>query len=51
MKVRLANSFVEFFDFVTDGGETEAKRAGHQRLEMKPYIVQDYDVMNIRANK
>ncbi len=38
-------------DFVADGGETEAKRAGHQRLEMKPYIVQDYDVMNIRANK
>ena len=42
---------IGFEDFVTDGGETEAKRAGHQRLEMKQYIVQDYDLMNIRANK
>ena len=38
-------------DFIAAGGETEAKRAGHQRLEMKQYIVQDYDLMNIRANK
>lgn len=42
---------IGFDDFITDGGETEAKRAGHQRLEMKQYIVQDYDLMNIRANK
>ena len=42
---------IGFNDFVETGGETEAKRAGKQRLEMKPYVVQDYDVMNIRANK
>jgi len=42
---------ISFDDFVADGGEKEAKRAGHQRLEMKQYIVQDYDLMNIRANK
>ena len=42
---------IGFDDFVEAGGETEAKRAGKQRLEMKPYLVQDYDVMNIRANK
>ncbi len=42
---------IGFDDFLADGGETEAKRAGHQRLEMKTYIVQDYDLMNIRANR
>ena len=42
---------ISFSDFLEAGGETEAKRAGKQRLEMKQYIVQDYDLMNIRANK
>lgn len=42
---------IGFDDFLEHGGETGAKRAGKQRLEMKGYIVQDYDVMNIRANK
>ena len=42
---------IGFDDFLEAGGETEAKRAGKQRLEMKQYIVQDYDIMNIRANK
>ena len=42
---------IGFNDFLEAGGETEAKRAGKQRLEMKPYVVQDYDLMNIRANK
>ncbi len=42
---------IGFSDFLDAGGETEAKRAGKQRLEMKPYVVQDYDLMNIRANK
>jgi hypothetical protein len=42
---------ISFSDFLEAGGETEAKRAGKQRLEMKQYVVQDYDVMNIRANK
>jgi hypothetical protein len=40
-----------FADFVEAGGETQAKRAGKQRLEMKPYIMQDYDVVNFRFNK
>jgi ribosome-binding ATPase YchF (GTP1/OBG family) len=42
---------IGFADFLEEGGETGAKRAGKQRLEMKAYLVQDYDVMNIRANK
>jgi len=42
---------IAFADFVEAGGETQAKRAGKQRLEMKPYIMQDYDVVNFRFNK
>ena len=42
---------IGFDDFVAAGGEKEAKHAGKQRLEMKAYVVHDYDVMNIRANK
>jgi len=42
---------IGFDDFLAAGGETEAKREGKQRLEMKQYIVQDYDLMNIRANR
>ena len=42
---------IGFADFVEAGGETQAKRAGKQRLEMKPYIVQDYDLVNFRFNK
>ncbi len=42
---------IGFDDFLAAGGETEAKRAGKQRLEMKQYVVQDYDLLNIRANK
>jgi ribosome-binding ATPase YchF (GTP1/OBG family) len=38
-------------DFVEAGGETQAKRAGKQRLEMKAYEVQDCDLMNFRFNK
>lgn len=40
-----------FADFVEAGGETQAKRAGKQRLELKTYVVQDYDVVNFRFNK
>jgi ribosome-binding ATPase YchF (GTP1/OBG family) len=40
-----------FADFVEAGGETQAKRAGKQRLELKTYVVQDYDVANFRFNK
>lgn len=38
-------------DFEAAGGETEAKRAGKQRLETKTYIMQDCDVVNFRFNK
>ena len=42
---------VSFADFIEAGGETQAKRAGKQRLELKTYVVQDYDVTNFRFNK
>jgi ribosome-binding ATPase YchF (GTP1/OBG family) len=38
-------------DFVAAGGETAAKRAGKLRLEMKQYVMQDYDLVNFRFNK
>ena len=40
-----------FADLVEAGGETQAKRAGKQRLELKTYVMQDYDVVNFRFNK
>ncbi len=42
---------IGYDDFIEAGGETEAKRAGKQRLEMKPYVMQDYDLTNFRFNK
>lgn len=42
---------IGFADFVAAGGETEAKRAGKQRLELKTYVMQDYDLTNFRFNK
>jgi len=42
---------ISFDDFIQAGGETQAKRAGKLRLETKPYVVQDYDVVNFRFNK
>ncbi len=42
---------ISFADLIEAGGETEAKRAGKQRLELKTYIMQDYDVVNFRSNK
>jgi hypothetical protein len=42
---------ISFEDFIEAGGETEAKRAGKQRLETKNYVMQDYDVVNFRFNK
>jgi hypothetical protein len=38
-------------DFVAAGGETQAKRAGKQRLEVKTYVMQDYDLVNFRFSK
>jgi ribosome-binding ATPase YchF (GTP1/OBG family) len=42
---------ISFADLVALGGETQAKRAGKQRLELKNYVMQDYDVVNFRFNK
>jgi ribosome-binding ATPase YchF (GTP1/OBG family) len=42
---------ISFEDFVQAGGETQAKRAGKQRLETKTYVMQDYDVTSFRFNK
>ena len=42
---------ISFADFIAAGGETQAKRAGKLRLELKQYVVQDYDLMNFRFNK
>ncbi len=42
---------IRFADFLEAGGETQAKRAGKQRLELKTYVMEDYDVVNFRFNK
>ena len=42
---------IGFDDFINAGGETQAKRAGKQRLETKQYVMQDYDLTNFRFNK
>lgn len=42
---------INYADFIAAGGETEAKRAGKQRLETKTYVMQDYDLVNFRFNK
>jgi uncharacterized protein DUF933 len=42
---------ISFGDFIAAGGETQAKRAGKQRLETKQYVMQDYDLTNFRFNK
>ena len=42
---------IGFPDFAEAGGETQAKRAGKVRLELKTYVMQDYDVVNFRFNK
>jgi ribosome-binding ATPase len=42
---------ISFADFIAAGGETQAKRAGKQRLELKQYVMQDCDLTNFRFNK
>jgi hypothetical protein len=42
---------ISFDDFIAAGGETEAKRAGKLRLELKTYVMQDYDLVNFRFTK
>jgi ribosome-binding ATPase YchF (GTP1/OBG family) len=41
---------IRWDDLVAAGGHAEANRAGKQRLEGKPYVVEDGDVLNIRFN-
>jgi ribosome-binding ATPase YchF (GTP1/OBG family) len=41
---------VRWDDLVKAGGHSEAARAGKQRLEGKPYVVEDGDVLNVRFN-
>ena len=41
---------VRWDDLVEAGGHAEAARAGKQRLEGKPYVIEDGDVLNIRFN-
>jgi hypothetical protein len=42
---------ISYADFIAAGGETQAKRANKLRLEMKQYVMQDYDLVNFRFNK
>lgn len=42
---------IGYADFITAGGEVQAKRAGKLRLETKQYVTQDYDLVNFRFNK
>ena len=42
---------ISYADFIEAGGETQAKRAGKQRLETKTYVMQDCDLVNFRFNK
>ncbi len=42
---------ISFADFIATGGETQAKRAGKQRLETKQYVMADYDLVNFRFSK
>jgi hypothetical protein len=41
---------IAYEDFISLGGETEAKKAGKMRLEGKQYIVNDGDIMHFRFN-
>ena len=42
---------ISFADLVEAGGDTQAKRAGKLRPELKTYVMQDYDVVNFRFTK
>ena len=42
---------ISFADFIEAAGETQAKRAGKLRLEIKTYVMQDHDLTNFRFNK
>ena len=42
---------IGYDDFITAGGETQAKHANKMRVETKSYVMQDYDLANFRFKK
>jgi hypothetical protein len=42
---------ISYTDLIQAGGETQAKRAGKQRLQTRDYVMEDYDVVSFRFNK
>lgn len=42
---------IGYNDLIECGGEVQAKRANKVRLEVKTYVMQDYDVVNFRFNR
>ncbi|HZN25634.1 MAG TPA: DUF933 domain-containing protein [Burkholderiales bacterium] len=42
---------IGYDDFITAGGETQAKHANKMRVETKTYVMQDYDLVNFRFKK
>ena len=46
----IAAETIAFDDYVALGGEAGAREAGRLRIEGKPYVVRDGDVMNFRFN-
>lgn len=42
---------ISFEDYISSGGESQAKQAGKLRLEQKDYPMQDCDLANFRFNK
>ena len=42
---------ISFNDFLSCGGEAQAKQQGKMRLEPKDYLMQDADITNFRFNK
>ncbi len=42
---------ISYNDLIECGGEVQAKRANKVRLEVKTYVMQDYDVVNFRFNR
>jgi ribosome-binding ATPase len=54
--IRIQRGFIRaeiigYDDFVAAGGETQAKHANKMRLEMKSYVMRDYDLVNFRFKK
>ena len=46
----IASETIAYDDYVALGGEAGAREAGRLRIEGKPYVVRDGDVLNFRFN-